>query len=181
MNIPVPAALPHSSISDSLPNSARMKEVEASIHALEQQVTELEEARYEALREVRDATRRVAELSLQGLEARMRLCALIECEPLQNHERTDKLDRPAVLRLVHMYFDEPGKYRLALYPYRDQEGGTPRGMGDPVWCSEVVYDETRPEGKGRVAIADAVRKAYGAAEGRGYRLVWYHHPADAHL
>ena len=172
MNKPAPSELKHALISDNPLNSFGRIEVEATIHAIEQQVTELEEARYEALREVRDATRRVTELSLQAMEARMRLCALIECEPLHNRERTGKRDRPALLQLAHMYFDEPGKYRLVLCAHYDGACTTSEQVDEPEWCSKVVYDSMRPEGKGSLALADAVRAAYRAAERRGYRLVW---------
>ncbi|MBF6611587.1 MAG: hypothetical protein IVW55_00475 [Chloroflexi bacterium] len=172
MNNTAPSELQHDSISDGPLNSFRAIEIEATIHALEQRATQLEEARYEALREVRGATRRVTELSLQAMEARMRLCALIECEPLQKDARIGKRDRPAILQLAHMYFDEPGKYRLVMCARYDGACTTSEQVGEPEWCSKVVYDTMRPEGKGSLALADAVRAAYRAAETRGYRLVW---------
>jgi hypothetical protein len=148
--------------------------VEATIHALEQRAIELDEAHYEALREARDASRRAAELRLQAIEMRMRLCALMECEPIRAHQHTSPPARPAVLRLAKLYFDDPGKYRLVLCSQGDVDGkGTTADQVDePAWCSKVVYDAMRPEGKGAVAIADAVRGAYRIAESRGYRLIW---------
>ncbi len=120
---------------------------------------------------MRDATRRAAEVSLQGLETRMRLCALIECEPLHSDRRTDTNAHTGILRLSHIYFDDPGKYRLVLYSYPSETGETSQRVGDLIWCSEVVYDTARPEGKGGVLISGVVRKAYRAAEERGYRLL----------
>lgn len=148
--------------------------VEATIHALEQRAIELDEAHYEALREARDASRRAAELHLQALEVRMRLCALIECEPINAHQHMSPPARSAVLRLAKLYFDDPGKYRLVLCAPGDvdSKGTTSDQADEPAWCSKVVYDAMRPEGKGAVAIADAVQAAYRIAESRGYRLTW---------
>ncbi len=156
--------------------SNRVTPTGAAIHALEQQVIELDEAHYKALREARDASRRAAELRLRALETRMRLCAFIEYEPIDANQHTGigTRARPAILRLAHMYFDDPGKYRLALCrcPDPDRVGMISGGVDEPAWYSKVVYDTTRPEGKGTVAISDAVRAAYRATEQRGYRLVW---------
>jgi hypothetical protein len=145
---------------------------EAAICALQQRVTGLEEARYEALRAVRDATQLAGELGLQALEARMRLCALTEHEPRRTREGAGTGAHEAVLRLAQMYFDDASKYRLAMYAHPDEPSATSGGEADPIWCSEVVYDSMRPEANGRIAISDAIRKAYQAAERRGYRFVW---------
>jgi hypothetical protein len=144
--------------------------MEAVIRTLEQQASDLEEAHYEALREARDAWRRAAELRLQVLEARMQLCALVECEPLTAREPTETTVRRAVLQLMQVYFDEPGKYRLVIRLPETEGYQVSDGADVPVWCSRVVYDAARPEGKCPVAISDAVHAAYRAAEQQGFIL-----------
>ena len=158
--------------SDSLPNSPLLVSLEEAIFALQQQVASLDEARYEALRSVRDATRLAGELGLQVLETRIRLCTLMEHEPLRAAEEVDGSAHQAVLRLAHIYFDDGGKYRLALYAHPDNAGAASGPEADPIWCSEVIYDSTRPEAHVKIAISEAVRKAYRAAVQRGYRVVW---------
>jgi hypothetical protein len=145
--------------------------IQALIHALEQQALELDEAHFEALREARDASRRATEIRLRALEIQMQLCALVEHEPIDARKRIGTRLRPAILRLAQLYFDEPGKYRLALYPLPG-EAGKIRDEGDPAWCSKVVFDATRPEGRNTITISDAVRATYRAAEERGYILMW---------
>jgi hypothetical protein len=144
--------------------------IEAAVRTLEQQASDLEEALYEALREARDASRRAAELRLQALETRMRLFALVECEPLDARPSTERATRKAVLQLTHVYFDEPGKYRLVIRLPETEGDQVSNGAEAPVWCSRVVYDAARPEGKCPVTISDAVHAAYRAAEQRGFIL-----------
>lgn len=112
------------------------------------------------------------------LETRMRLCVLIECEPLCSERRTRTSAHPAILRLSHIYFDDPGKYRLALYASPGDEGEAPQ-QADLIWCSEIVYDTARPEGKGGLSISAVVRKAYLATEERGYMLLWIRQKSGA--
>jgi hypothetical protein len=166
----VPADDSSCSIADRLADPA--ESIEVAIKALEQQVIELDDAYYDALREARDASRRAAELRLQALETRVRLCALLESEPVGSGKRTSTAKCRAILRLAHIYFDEPGKYRLALYPHPHGIDKTPQELDEPLWCSKVVFDTTRPEGKVTVGIADVVRAAYHAAEERGCALTW---------
>lgn len=144
--------------------------IQATVSALEQQASDLEEAHYEALREARDASRRAAQLRLQALETRMRLCALVECEPLTARQPTTTAARKAVLQLMQVYFDEAGKYRLVIRLSETEGDQISDGADVPVWCSRVVYDAARPEGKCPVAISDAVHAAYRAAEQQGFIL-----------
>lgn len=162
----------HQPKSSNDPASDFGRPIEATIRAFEQQASDLEEAHYEALREARDASRRAAELRLQALETRMRLCALVECEPINANQQVGATARRAVLRLMHVHFDEPGIYRLVLCLLETQFDQTSEGVDVPAWCSKVVYDATRPEGRCPITISDAVRAAYRAAEQQGYRLMW---------
>lgn len=130
----------------------------------------MDDAQYEALTEARDASRRAAQLRLQALETRMRLCALVDCEPLTARQPTTTVARKAVLQLMHVYFDEPGKYRLVIRLPETEGDQVSNGAEVPVWCSRVVYDAARPEGKCPVTISDAVHAAYRAAEQRGFIL-----------
>ncbi len=159
--------------------------IEAAIRTLEQQASDLDEAHYEALREARAATHRAAELRLQALETRMRLCALVECERINAPDPAEAAVRYAVLRLTHAYFDEPGKYRLVLYTAGealDQASDVVPDLADTAaWYSKVVYDAARPEGKCPAAICDAVRAAYVVAEQHGYRLLWVEKEAHRQL
>ena len=158
------------------PNDDQVSEfgrpIEGVIRTLEQQASDLEEAHYEALREARDASRRAAELRLQALETRLRLCALVECEPLSVRQPAATVARKAVLQLMHVYFDEPGKYRLVIRLPETEGDQVSDNVDVPIWCSRMVYDAARPEGKCSVTISDAVRAAYRAAEQQGYRLTW---------
>ena len=151
---------------------------EASIRALEQQMTQLDEACYEALREARDASRRAGDLGLQAIEARVRLCAFIEHEPLSARHSASESNLVGVLRLTHMYFDEASKYRLVLYAYGCLANDAPKVTDNPLWCSKVVYDAARPERKCPATIAEVVRAAYRAAEQRGYALAWNDDPPE---
>ncbi len=83
----------------------------ATIRVLEKQVSDLHAASYAALREARDASRRAAELRLPAAESHVHTSDFVECETINALKSTEKPDQPAVLRLVHIYFDEPGKYR----------------------------------------------------------------------
>ena len=158
------------------PNSSTIRELvnplEAVIRSLEQQASDLDDGYYEARREARDALRRAAELRLQALETRMRLCALVECEPLDTPGSSGTTALHAILRLAHIYFDEPGMYRLVLQPLGAQASRESNDEGVPVWCSKVVYDAARPEGTYGATISVAVRAAYRAAEQQGCRVVW---------
>lgn len=150
------------------PNDVQVSEfgrpIEGGIRTVEQQAIDLEVAHYEALREARDASRRAVELRLQALETRMRLCVLVECEPLSVRQPTATVARKAVLQLMHIYFDEPGKYRLVLQPLGAQASRESNDERIPVWCSKVIYDGARPEGKCGATISVAVRAAYRVAE-----------------
>jgi hypothetical protein len=152
--------------------SGFVRPIEAAIRRLEQRASDPEEAPYEALWEAGDAGRRAAELPLQALETRMRQFAVVECEPLDARPSTERATRKAVVQLTHVYFDEPAKYRVVIRLLEAQGRRVSDGADVPLWCSRVVYDAARPEGKCPITNSEAVHAVYRAAEQQGCRLTW---------